>query len=160
MNFFQFLVIKTLDSELDPDPHIRKNVGSGIRIKINADPQPCDINNDRIHRRKGRREDGVRKSTSIKGRDLEHAVCAGHVPALAVPDDEAVEDVLVHLESLLLHLLQDPARALDVALLAMPATKNSTLYCATSVADPDPVPFLTPGSGIPGMGKNQEPDQV
>jgi hypothetical protein len=86
-------------------------------------------------------------------RNLEHAVCAGHVPALAVPDDEAVEDVLVDLESLLLHLLQDPARALDVALLAVPATKNSTLHCATSVADP--VPFLPLD---PGWVKNQDLD--
>ncbi len=58
-------------------------------------------------------------------------MCAGHVPALAVSDDEAVEDVLVHLESLLLHLLQDPARALDVALLAVPDTKRThhIYYC-------------------------------
>ncbi len=83
-------------------------------------------------------------------------MCAGHVPALAVPDDEAVEDVLVDLESLLLHLLQDPARALDVALLAVPATKNSTLYCATSVADPDP------GSGMSKKSRSgmNTPDHI
>ncbi len=71
------------------------------------------------------------RAQALKWRDLEHAVCAGHIAALAVPDDEAVEDVLVHLESLLLHLLQDPARSLDVALLAVPATERThyIYYC-------------------------------
>jgi hypothetical protein len=47
LNFFsQFLVIKTLDSELDPDPKNRKNAGSDLDPDyINADPQPFCVCN-------------------------------------------------------------------------------------------------------------------
>ena len=51
-------------------------------------------------------------------------MCPCHVPALAVSDDETVKDVLVHLEPLLFHHLQDLARTIDVALLAVPVTKR------------------------------------
>jgi hypothetical protein len=34
---------QTLDSELDPDPQIGKMLDWDTHIKINADPQPCQM---------------------------------------------------------------------------------------------------------------------
>jgi hypothetical protein len=40
VNFCQFLIIKTLYSELDPDPQLRKILDPDPH-KINENPEPC-----------------------------------------------------------------------------------------------------------------------
>ncbi len=43
VNFFKYLVIKTLDLELDPDPQLEKMLDPGIRMKEDYADEPVAI---------------------------------------------------------------------------------------------------------------------